>query len=408
MTDDLANPRYLRALEFAVKHHGVVAQARKGSDFPYVVHVIRVAEILSRFKRSENVVVAGFLHDTVEDAGVSYDELSAAFNRRVSELVMKASEPDRGASWRERKQATIDHLRVEPDPEALALVAADKLDNVLSIEETLRSEGRGATWSRFNASEDDQRWYYRELVSVLLDRLPEDRLVRTLDVAANNVFPDKRRSTSFFAGAPLGNPHDARAYLADPIKHWRPEYSAFELAHAWLGGDRAPRKIDALIDDAYGTYRVIEGFFEKETRLDHRPRPSQTDLLLLVDTASGLAVVGIEAKATEGFEKRVSEGRRNAGRIELLCQRLNLTPSDVQDLRYQLLHRTVAVLLEAERYGAERALMIVESFDANDTSFDDYRLFGERLGLTNLRVDALTSPTVLGRVELRLGWAKER
>jgi (p)ppGpp synthase/HD superfamily hydrolase len=75
-----ANPRFEQALAFAVKAHGAVHQERKGTDFPYVAHPIRVAEILNRFERTEDVVVAGFLHDTIEDAKVTTDEISATFN----------------------------------------------------------------------------------------------------------------------------------------------------------------------------------------------------------------------------------------------------------------------------------------------------------------------------------------
>ena len=76
-----ANPRFQEALAFAVQAHGAVSQERKGTDFPYVSHPIRVAEILDRFDCDEDVVVAGFLHDTIEDANVKADEISVAFGR---------------------------------------------------------------------------------------------------------------------------------------------------------------------------------------------------------------------------------------------------------------------------------------------------------------------------------------
>jgi (p)ppGpp synthase/HD superfamily hydrolase len=153
---DHANSNYLRALAFAVDHHGAVKQARKGTVFPYVVHVIRVAEILDRFRYGEDVVVSGFLHDAVEDAGVTYDELTTVFGDRVATLVKKASEPDKCLEWRDRKQHTIDAIASEGDSEALGLIAADKLDNVLSIQETLRAEGEDRTWQRFNRGRGDQ------------------------------------------------------------------------------------------------------------------------------------------------------------------------------------------------------------------------------------------------------------
>ncbi len=78
-----ANPRFEEALAFAGRAHGAVKQERKGTDFPYIAHPVRVAEILDRFDCSEDVIVAGFLHDTVEDTNVTADEISAAFCPRI-------------------------------------------------------------------------------------------------------------------------------------------------------------------------------------------------------------------------------------------------------------------------------------------------------------------------------------
>ena len=77
-----ANPRFEQALAFAAQAHAAVHQERKGTDFPYVAHPVRVAEILDRFECSEDVIVAGFLHDTIEDTDVTAEELSATFGPR--------------------------------------------------------------------------------------------------------------------------------------------------------------------------------------------------------------------------------------------------------------------------------------------------------------------------------------
>lgn len=137
-----ANPRFEEALAFAARAHGAVRQERKGTHFPYIAHPIRVAEILDRFERGEDVVVAGFLHDTMEDANVSEHELGAAFGTTVASLVTAVSEPDKSLPWRDRKEHTVEQLERESDPNVLVLVAADKLDNVRSIADTLRHLAR--------------------------------------------------------------------------------------------------------------------------------------------------------------------------------------------------------------------------------------------------------------------------
>jgi hypothetical protein len=300
-----ANEQYLKALEFAVLRHGAVKQERKGTEFPYVVHPIRVGEILDRFGYSDDLVVAGLLHDLVEDAGVALDELQT-FGARVAELVDKVSEKDKSLPWKPRKKQAIAALQQETDQDVLALVAADKLDNVRSLAETLRARGKD-TWAIFNAGESDQRCYYQTLVETLLARDPTSRLIRTLDVAVHEVFPAEARSTRFYAGKPFGSLADARAYLADPIVHWRPEYSAYELAHAWIGSGRPPAPVHALLEAAVGPYDLVAGFFENDTPLPTRGRSSQSDLLLILRSEGRLSVAAVEGKAKEPFGQYVKD-----------------------------------------------------------------------------------------------------
>jgi (p)ppGpp synthase/HD superfamily hydrolase len=176
-----ANPRFEDALAFAARAHAAVNQARKGSDFPYVVHPIRVAQILDRVGAEDDVVVAGFLHDTIEDTLVTAAELTAVFGARVAALVEAASEPDKTLPWKARKQHTLDHLEHETDPGILALIAADKLDNARSIAVDIRERGKDAAWARFNAPPSEQRWYYEGIARILTAKDPESPLVQALD-----------------------------------------------------------------------------------------------------------------------------------------------------------------------------------------------------------------------------------
>lgn len=139
-------------------------------------------------------------------------------------------------------------------------------------------------------------------------------------------------------------------------------------------------------------------------------RASQTDLLALVRLRDGLGVIAV-GKAREPFGPRVSEWNDGPGkqaRLDDLCARLGLDASAVGHLRYQLLHRTVSALLEAERYGAREALMLVHSFDPADSSLDDYRAFAGALGLADADVGRITTAVERDGVSLRLGWVKER
>jgi (p)ppGpp synthase/HD superfamily hydrolase len=78
-----ANELFLRAVAFAVDAHGRVGQERKGTDYPYAVHPLRVGEILAAHEYVDDVVAAGILHNTIEDAGVTPDELRATGAQRM-------------------------------------------------------------------------------------------------------------------------------------------------------------------------------------------------------------------------------------------------------------------------------------------------------------------------------------
>ena len=244
--------------------------------------------------------MAGFLHDTIEDTDVTADEISATFGPRVAGLVTSVSEPDKSLPWKTRKQHTIEHLEQEQDPEVLALVAADKLDNVRAITDTLRHLGQEKTWALFKADRSEQHSYYRRIAEILLRKDPESRLFRTLDFETQTLFPDQSRSTPFFAGKPFRNPHDARAYLADPIKHWRPDHSALELATIWINARGFPPSVMHILSscDTWVGCRLVEGLFEREVDLGTRGRASQTDLLALVELSDrGYGVIAVEGKA---------------------------------------------------------------------------------------------------------------
>ncbi len=154
------------AIEFATKAHR--HQHRKGTGVPYITHPLGVAHILIDHGCDEELVIAGVLHDTVEDTPVTLDDIRERFGKRVAALVEGASEPDKKDSWENRKQYTIEYLRTAPEDVAL-VACADKLDNIRSVRcDHLRM---GDTiWERFKRDRQQQCWYYRNLAEVFRAR----------------------------------------------------------------------------------------------------------------------------------------------------------------------------------------------------------------------------------------------
>ncbi|HSO62167.1 MAG TPA: HD domain-containing protein [Desulfobacterales bacterium] len=156
------------AIELAARVHR--GQVRKGTEIPYIVHPLAVAGILIRANFPEHLVIAGILHDTLEDTPVTLEEIRSPFGREVADLVVALSEPDKKAPWEERKTHTIDHLEQKATPDVLLVAVADKLDNVRAIREGLASDGE-AFWLRFNRPRDHQKWYYQRLAGVFERRI---------------------------------------------------------------------------------------------------------------------------------------------------------------------------------------------------------------------------------------------
>ena len=162
------------AITFATMAHN--GQFRKKSEIPYIVHPFAVAMLLMNEGCGENVVIAGLLHDTLEDTKVTYDELVHEFGKEVADIVLACSEPDRRASWKVRKQHTIDMLRHAP-LDVKYVTCADKLHNVTTILNEYRRIG-DAVWSRFHKGYVDQKWYYESIVKELWYNLDEGPLPR--------------------------------------------------------------------------------------------------------------------------------------------------------------------------------------------------------------------------------------
>lgn len=149
-----------KAIEFAQSAHK--GQYRKGTKLPYIIHPLGVMEILLRGNASEEVVIAGILHDTLEDTATTAEELEQNFGKRVKELVLAATEPEHDAPWETRKQHTIDFIKGIEDEDVLLLSCADKLHNLNSMIEDYARIG-DELWHRFKRGKDAQKWYYEAL-----------------------------------------------------------------------------------------------------------------------------------------------------------------------------------------------------------------------------------------------------
>lgn len=134
--------------------------------------------------------------------------------------------------------------------------------------------------------------------------------------------------------------------------------------------------------------------------------------MAIVGIGDKLGILTIEAKVDEGFDKTIAEwlasgsaGKR--ARLAGLCALLGLEEAAVSALRYQLFHRTASAVLEAKRYRAGQAAMIVQSWSQINCGWSDYQSFFNVLGLRDLVIGRLSAPLLIDGILLQTAWSNE-
>lgn len=167
------------AFAFAAKHHD--RQVRKGTKLPYLTHPANVAVILTRYDRDEATVVAGILHDVVEDCvrdGYTREMLEQRIGEKfgdgVLETVLAVTHRrlnDEGVelSSDQRKSDYLARLADASDS-ALWVCAADKVHNANSILQDLRrTSDPDSVWSRFSVGKAGTIKWYKNVHARLLE-----------------------------------------------------------------------------------------------------------------------------------------------------------------------------------------------------------------------------------------------
>lgn len=172
-----------KAIQMAIKAHE--HQLRKLDNDVYVAHPIEVGIILAKHNLPDEVIIAGILHDTVEDTSLTLGQIESNFGSIVAEYVKYCSELNKGDSWKKRKLDYMNQLNNVPI-DVLYIVCADKLSNIQSIHRNLEVYGT-AIWQKFNAGYEEQKWYY-EAILEKLSPIESHLLFEALKTAIGNVF----------------------------------------------------------------------------------------------------------------------------------------------------------------------------------------------------------------------------
>ena len=179
---------------------------------------------------------------------------------------------------------------------------------------------------------------------------------------------------------PTKGPEDWRLLLAEPETQWKQGYSAKSLADCWEHARGFPNEIKRPLDEAFPGIRPLLIIPELKVSLPGGRRASQNDLWVLARTDKSRISITVEGKVEEPFGEQVSDWLEDASpgklqRWEYLKKKLFLQQDPNGTIGYQLFHRTVSAILQAEEFGASEAVMIVHSFSKNSSWYPDYAAF---------------------------------
>ncbi len=179
----MLTPRFDKALAFASDLHR--QQVRKGSNAPYVSHLLAVCSLVIENGGSEDQAIGALLHDAAEDQGgaAALEAIRERFGAAVAEIVKDCTDSweEPKPAWRQRKEAYLASLDTKPST-SLLVSLADKVHNARSILFDVRAHG-GDVWTRFTGGHDGSLWYYGELSRFFLRAMRgplADELSRTV------------------------------------------------------------------------------------------------------------------------------------------------------------------------------------------------------------------------------------
>lgn len=208
---------------------------------------------------------------------------------------------------------------------------------------------------------------------------------------------------------------DWQHLLAKPKLHWKKGYSAMSAAACWEDNQpQLPSEIIHILEESkeplLSNLELLIAIPEWEVELPGGKTASQTDILAITRNDSGLAIIGVEAKANETFGPTLGEKKSDASdgqlnRIAFLEHELGRKLPFEGHIRYQLLHRTVSAILSAQAFHAPIAVMLVHSFGPTSKWRDDFEAFCQKLGCVSLSQDMYKVPNIKGP-RLFLGWCK--
>lgn len=144
-------------------------------NIPMVFHSISIGFMLMENGCNEKTVLAGLLHDVIEDTIYTYDDIKTKFGKDIADMVLKVSEDKNISDWKERKTVFIKNM-YEQSEDIVMVELADKLQNLLSDYSGFIKDGKEAL-KTLSTSYESNKWYYEEMHKMFKNKLKANHLL---------------------------------------------------------------------------------------------------------------------------------------------------------------------------------------------------------------------------------------
>jgi hypothetical protein len=191
---------------------------------------------------------------------------------------------------------------------------------------------------------------------------------------------------------PTETSKDWKRLLARPDRHWRTGFSAQALANCWETANGFPPEVWSVFNHskiiAFQNLKLLMAFPEYKVYLPPRGHPSQNDLFVLAKDGDGnLLSIVVEGKVAESFGPTLAnwnqiESKGKITRYKFLQDLLGLKEIP-QSIRYQLLHRSASAIIEAKKFNAKSAVMLIHSFSSAMLWSEDFQAFTKLFGVAS-------------------------
>lgn len=180
-------------------------QVRRTPDrLPYISHLFSILVLLLKYTCDEDTLIAGLLHDAVEDTDYTFEELERDFGKKVSQIVAGVTEEkDYGGvelPWKIRKQSNLDNFK-SCSQESLLICAVDKIYNLNALVDDATEYGANI-WEFLSPGAEEKLWYHRETIDILEKRI-------TNRDALQDVKEAYQRAHEFFLETPCPDEYSA-------------------------------------------------------------------------------------------------------------------------------------------------------------------------------------------------------